>query len=165
MKSPLLRAFAFTLSIVAAGPALALSCSAPSVAGAYGFASDSPDNYVIAVGGMNATGPSNPPQGAVALGGDINNMQGYTQQARFDGMLFTGNGFTQAWNQQILVEVSCSVAWCGQYNDHDDALYFFRQEANGSYTLQEDACPGNVFANPTNAELRQVSQCYQNGNC
>lgn len=165
MTSAYLRATAFALSLIAAGPAAALSCSMPTVQNTYGFASASPDNYVIAVGGMNATGPSNPPQGAVALGGDINNMQGYTQQARFDGMIFTGSGFTQAWNQQILVEVTCSIAWCGSFVAHDDALYFFRQEANGAYTLQEAACPGNVFPNPTGAQLRQVSQCHQGGNC
>lgn len=165
MTSRVFRAAALTLCVVAAGPAMALSCLAPSVAGTYRFAADSPENYVIAVGGINATGPSNPPEGAVALGGDINNMQGYTLPARFDGMIFTGSGFTQPWNQQIAVEVTCTIAWCGSYSDQADALFFFRQEANGAYTLEENACPGNVFPNPTGAQLRQVSQCYQGGNC
>lgn len=161
----MIRSLAFALSLVAAGPAVALSCFAPSVQSTYGFAADSPANYVIAVGGMNATGPSNPPQGAVAQGGDINQMVGYTQQARFDGMIFTSSGFTQPWNQQILADVRCVSAWCGQYNDVADGLFFFRQNGDGSYVLEIDACPGNVFHNPTQRQLNQVQQCFNSGNC
>lgn len=161
----MIRHTAFALALIAAGPASALSCLAPSVEQTYGFAADSPENYVVAVGSLYATGPSNPPQGAVAQGGDINQMVGYTQPARFDGMVFTSSGFTSPFNQQILADVACIAAWCGAYSDQANALFFFRQNADGSYVLEINACPGNVFPNPTQAQLQQVSQCYHGGNC
>lgn len=165
MTSRFLRAVAFTLSLVAAGPAVALSCVAPSVAGSYGFADDSPENYVIAVGALTAVGPSVPPQGAVAQGGDINQMAGFTQQAHFSGMTFTGSGFNAPLDAQISADVTCVSAWCGSYVDQANALFFFRQDTNGTYVLSLHACPGNVFPNPTQAQLSQVSQCYNSGTC
>lgn len=161
----MIRQIAFALALGAAGPASALSCLAPTVSGTYGYADASAENYVIAYGGITATGPSNPPQGAVAQGGDRNQMVGYTQPARFDGMVFTSSGFTQAWNQQIIADVTCVASWCGSYQDAEGALFFFRQGDDGTYWLDIGACPGNIFRNATQADLQQVSQCYHGGGC
>ncbi|MBL4629138.1 MAG: hypothetical protein JKY00_14100 [Roseicyclus sp.] len=158
-------AAALAAALVAAGPASALSCLAPSVASTYGYAADSPANYVVAVGSLQATGPSNPPQGAVAQGGDINMMAGYTQVAQFSGMAFTGEAFTSPLTTRIVADVTCVAAWCGSYADEANALFFFRRDGDGTHVLEINACPGNVFSNPTPAQLQQVTQCYNSGDC
>lgn len=161
----MIRSISFVLALIAAGPASALSCAQASVAGTYGYAADSPADYVVAVGSLNATGLSNPPQGAVALGGDINQMVGYTQPAHFNGMAFTGEAFTSPLNTPIIADVTCTVAWCGSYSNEAYGLFFFRRDANGTHVLEIHACPGNVFPNPTPAQLQQVTSCYANNNC
>lgn len=161
----MIRTISFAVTLIAAGPATALSCLQPTVASTYGAAADSPANYVVAVGSLSATGPSNPPQGAVAQGGDINQMVGYTQPAQFNGMAFTGEAFTSPLNTPVVADVTCSIAWCGSYGNQANALFFFRRDANGTHVLEINACPGNVFPNPTPAQLQQVTSCYQNNNC
>lgn len=161
----MIRSIAFALSVVAAGPASALSCLAPSIMDTYAFAANSPDNYVLGVGSFDVVGQSTPPEGAVALDGDINNMQGYTQPGQFIGMQFTSWGFNQPWTEDVLVEVTCTVAWCGQAARVDNGLFFFRQNADGTYALEMGPCPGNVFHNPTGNDLRQVRDCHNDGNC
>lgn len=161
----MIRHIAFALAVVAAGPASALTCVPRTVAQAYADAAASPENYVIAVGSLDVTGQSTPPEGAVALNGDINFMQGYTQPARVEGTIFTSSGFAQPWSQDLLVEVSCVVAWCGQAEQVVDGLFFIRQNVNGTYALELGACPANVFHNPTQADLQQVQVCYSGGGC
>ncbi|ABD53300.1 hypothetical protein [Jannaschia sp. CCS1] len=160
----MIRCAAFALSVFAAGPAVALSCAVPSVADSYGGAAASATDYVIGVGALALTGQTNPPEGAVAQGGDINQMVGYTQPAQFTGGLFTGNGFGPSQHVNIEVNVTCIVAWCGQAAEVDNALFFFRA-TNAGYVLDEGACPGNVFYDPTPAQLQQVQQCYDSGTC
>ncbi|MBF9044580.1 hypothetical protein HKCCE4037_14645 [Rhodobacterales bacterium HKCCE4037] len=159
----MIRSLSLCLALLAAGPASALSCLAPSVAGAYQNAADSPADYVIGVGGLSLTGPSNPPEGAVAQGGDINQMVGYTQPAQFDGELFTGQAFDSARVLPVTVNVTCVSAWCGAANAVDYGLFFFRVE-NGNYILDENACPGNTFPDAHPGYLLEVIDCH-NGSC
>lgn len=161
----MIRKLAFAAALVAAGPASALTCVAPSVAGAYGAADDSPQNYVIAIGSLVATGPSDPPEGAVARRGDLNRMTGYTQPAAFTGTLFSGAGFDLPGSFPVTADVTCVAAWCGSYADTPDAMFFFRREADGSHVLEIGACPFFVFPNPTRAQRQTVISCYQNGGC
>lgn len=161
MPNPV-RSAAFVACLVAAGPASALSCAVPSVEQAYRNADADPADYVIAVGSLALSGPSNPPQGAVALGGDINNMQGYTQPARFSGEFFTGVEFDSSRQVAVEVNVTCTIAWCGSARSVSDALFFFRV-VGGSYVLDEDACPGTVFDQAHPGMLYQVSVCHNEG--
>ncbi|OAN78993.1 hypothetical protein A8B78_01125 [Jannaschia sp. EhC01] len=159
----MIRPLAFLFAIIAAGPAAALSCAVPTVAGAYTAAAQSPAAYVIAVGSLRLTGPSNPPQGAVAQGGDINRMVGYTQPARFEGEFFTGSDFDASRDVPMTVDVTCVAAWCGAARDVSDALFFFRV-VNGGYVLTENACPGFVFDQAHPGMLEEVINCHQ-GTC
>ncbi|GAB5447011.1 hypothetical protein [Gymnodinialimonas sp.] len=155
----MIRQFAFVAALLAAGPASALSCAVPTVAGAYTAAAQSPADYVIAVGSLRLTGPSNPPQGAVAQGGDINQMVGYTQPARFQGEFFTGRDFDASRDVPITVDVTCVAAWCGSAQDIPDALFFFRVD-NGAYVLTANACPGFVFDLAHPGMLEEVINCH-----
>jgi hypothetical protein len=159
----MIRSFAFVVALVAAGPATALSCAQPTVANTYTYAAQSPADYVIGVGSLSLTGPSNPPEGAVAQGGDINDMVGYTQPAQFAGELFTGQGFDNSTVLSVTVNVSCIAAWCGSAQSVADGLHFFRV-VNGAYILDEGACPGNVFHDAHPGMLEEVVQCYA-GSC
>lgn len=150
-------------ALVATGPASALSCAVPTVAGAYTAAAQSPADYVIAVGSLQLTGPSTPPEGAVAQGGDINQMIGYTQPAQFRGEVFTGRAFDAPRDVPVTVDVTCIAAWCGVARDVADALFFFRVE-RGAYVLTESACPGFVFDQAHPGMLDEVINCHQ-GHC
>ena len=159
----MIRSFAFVAALFAAGPAMALSCAQATVAGAYTHAAQSPADYVIGVGSLSLTGPSNPPEGAVAQGGDINDMVGYTQPAQFAGELFTGQGFNNSTVLPVTVDVTCTIAWCGSAQSVDYGLHFFRV-VNGAYILDEGACPANVFDNAHPGMLEEVVQCHA-GSC
>lgn len=159
----MIRSISFLLAIAAAGPLNALSCGVPSVAGAYTQAAQSPADYVIGVGSLNLTGPSNPPEGAVAQGGDINEMVGYTQPAQFNGELFTGTGFNNSRVLPVTVNVTCIAAWCGSASPVEHGLFFFRV-AGGAYVLDQDACPANTFSDAHPGMLLEVVDCHA-GSC
>lgn len=156
----MIRRFALVAAMVAAGPASALSCAAPTVAGAYATAAESPEDYVIAVGRLNLAGPSNPPQGAVTRGDDPGQIVGYTQPARFEGEFFTGEGFDAPREVPVTVDVTCVAAWCGRARAVDYGLFFFRV-AEGGYVLQEGACPQFTFADTHPGMLEEVVNCHQ----
>ncbi|UWQ95967.1 hypothetical protein K3728_01620 [Rhodobacteraceae bacterium M385] len=156
----MIRYLSFVAALVAAGPVSALSCSVPSVAGAYTQAAESPVNYVIGVGSLSLTGPSDPPEGAVARGGDINDMVGYSQPARFVGELFTEDGFELSQDIPVTVEVTCTIAWCGSAADVEYGLFFFQAELR-RFVLLEDACPGFVFPDAHPRMLAEVMSCHQ----
>lgn len=159
----MIRQIAFVAAIVAAGPASALSCAYPTVESAYLQAAESPVDYVIAVGQLSLTGQSNPPEGAVAQGGDINQMVGYTQPARFSGDFFTGSDFDSTRTVPVTVDVTCISAWCGQAREVDYGLFFF-SVSNGNYVLTESACPGDAFPDAHPGMLEEVITCHQ-GSC
>ncbi|MEX3017117.1 hypothetical protein [Gymnodinialimonas hymeniacidonis] len=159
----MIRLFALLLSVFAAGPAMALSCLQPTVAGAYTNAADSPADYVIGAGSLTLTGPSNPPHGLTMQGDDPNQMVGYTQPARFDGGLFTGADFNNQQTLSVTVDVTCIAAWCGAASPVDYGLLFFRV-VNGTYILDEGACPANVFHDVHPGMLQEVIDCHQ-GTC
>ncbi|WP_341863348.1 hypothetical protein [Gymnodinialimonas sp. 57CJ19] len=160
----MIRQLAFGAALVAATlnavPASALSCVNPSVASTYQRAAESPIDYVIGVGQLTLTGQSTPPEGAVAQGGDINQMVGYTQPARFVGEFFTGSGFDSSRDVPVTVDVTCAAAWCGQASDVAYGLIFFSVE-DGTYTLTENACPWDVFHDAHPGMLAEVMSCHQ----
>lgn len=159
----MIRLLATALAVIATGPASALSCAAPSVVQAYRYADESPVNYAIAVGSLTASGPSNPPGGAVPINGDLNEMAGYVQPAFFVGNFFDGSGFNLARQVNVTVEVSCLGPWCGGFEDVGYGLIFLRRNDDGSYVLEAGPCPGEVFANPTQTQIQQVITCYNSG--
>jgi len=159
----MIRPLLFTLCLLAAGPVTALSCVAPTIESTYRFAADSPANYSIAVGSLRAAGASIPPDGAVARGGDINDMQGYVQPARFEGQFFSGTDFSLDSATPVTVQVSCLSAWCGGFSDVESGLFFFERLDDGSYVLEAGPCGGTVFLDPNEAMLSQVQACYDSG--
>jgi hypothetical protein len=158
-----IRHFAFAVALVAAAPASALSCLAPSVEGTYRQAADSAEDYVIGVGSLSLVGPSSPPEGAVAQGGDINAMVGYTQPATFEGEFFTGREFSGFREVPVTVDVTCVAAWCGAASEIEHGLFFFRLD-EGAYTLTENACPGFSFSDAHPGMLEEVISCHR-GSC
>lgn len=159
----MIRPFACVAAMLAAGPASALSCIPATVSGAYSHAAESPEDYVIGVGSLLLTGPSNPPEGAVAQGGDINQMVGYTQPAQFDGGLFTGGGFDNERILPVTIDVTCVAAWCGGAGQVDYGMFFLRV-VNGAYILDAPACGGSVFHDAHPGMLDEVVLCHA-GTC
>ncbi len=154
---------AAALAALSATPALALSCAYPTVAGAYLNAADSPADYVIGVGRLSFTGPSDPPHGPTMQGGDPNQMIGFTQPAQFDGELFTGTDFDSSRVLPVTIAVGCISAWCGSAAPVDYGLFFFRV-AGGTYILDEGACPANTFPDAHPGMLLEVVDCHS-GTC
>lgn len=159
----MIRRCSFLLALIAATPASALSCLQPSIETTFRFAADSPTNYSIAVGSLRATGASIPSEGAVARGGDINDMQGYVQPAQFEGQFFTGTDFSLDRSTPVTVEVTCLSAWCGSFSDVESGMFFFQLMPDGSYVLEAGPCGGTAFLDPNEHMLFVVQDCFDNG--
>ncbi len=159
----MIRYFAFAIAIAAAGPASALSCLQPTVAGTYTNAAESPADYVIGAGSLVLTGPSDPPGGAAPLAGAPQVMVGFTQPAQFAGGLFNGSNFNNQSTVPVTVDVTCTASWCGGASNVDYGLFFFRV-VNGAYVLDSGACPGNVFHDTHPGMLEEVIRCHS-GSC
>jgi hypothetical protein len=159
----MIRRCSILLALIAATPASALSCLQPSIENTYRFADESPTNYSIAVGSLRAVGASIPPEGAVAAGGDINDMRGYVQPAQFEGQFFTGTDFSLDRSVPVTVEVTCLSAWCGSFSDIESGLFFLEVADDGSYVLEAGPCGGNVFLDPNEHTLFVVQECFSNG--
>jgi hypothetical protein len=152
---PSVRNACFLASLVAAGPASALSCFAPTVAGSFGYADGRTAEFRVAVGSLEpehyGTGPT---------GADPNDRQSYTVPAQFTGRFFNGAGFGGPQRQaDITIEVICDGPWCGAPVSSDDGLFFFRSDANGALALEAYPCPIFVFHYPTAAQRAQVTLC------
>lgn len=146
---------------VAATPASALRCIAPSVSESYRAAAESPEDYIIGLGYFTQTGLPVPPRGDDE---DINDRQSYSVEGRFIGDLFDGQGFSLDADFAVTVEVACLGPWCGSHGNAEHALFFFRQMADGSRLLEAGLCPLWMFVDPSPDMVSEVLACHA-GSC
>lgn len=157
-----MRGLSLALCLLAAGPASALSCVAPDVGGTYFAASDSPDDYVIALGYMSQTGLPEP-QGSEGTGSE--ETRTYTVAAQFIGHVFSGAAFDLPRDFPVTVEVTCVGPWCGGHGNVENGLFFLRRDGGARHVLQSSPCRFWYFPDPTAADIRQVVACHRDGGC
>ena len=148
-----MRRAAVAIAILAAGPATALTCLAPTVADSFQRADDRPEEFLVALGSLRRIGPDIP-DGPDS--GDPNMAVGYSFAAHFDGRVANSDAFVVDRQFDVTVEVRCVSAWCGGDSLGDYGLYFFRRDGAGAYALEAGPCGGFFFDNPVEHQLMEV---------
>ncbi|WP_375261727.1 hypothetical protein [Palleronia sp.] len=146
------------LSLVAAQPALALSCLAPSVARSTVEAVSAEETFRIAVGSFFYDEVELPADGTSIEPTET------SIPAVFDGHALTREGFTTEVSSEVVLQVECIGPSCGSVPADTEALAFFR-EVGGELVLDVNACPGWVFPEPTEAQLETVRNCVVDQDC
>ena len=153
----MLRAIAFLSVLLIASQAHALSCKRPSAADAFGVIEVAPEPYWIVVGEISG-GPGEP------MKGDRNGpVKHRTYEAVFSGHNMNRNGLANPINIGITVTENCVGQWCPNLAREQKVLTFLRLEASGVPSLEINACMGNVFYDPTAAQLDEIKQCFVSG--
>lgn len=155
-----MRKLAFLLALLAPGPALALSCLAPTVERSFQQVNDAPETYVAVHGRLTLHKNDMPSDGMI----DNSPPQMTMVPARLEGLSMTRAGFEVPFEQDVTLEVACFGPWCGSIENGADVLAFVRRDAD-EYALNINPCGGHVFTPAKPAQLRQVVQCFNGGDC
>ncbi len=153
MIKPILTTLCLTL---AAGPALALSCQRPDAAQSFQKAAASSDSYVILNGQFQFKTAPEQPDGKV--------VKQTMTPSRFEGLLLTGQGFSDEVVADVAVELSCLGQWCGQIKPDIDYLAFVVQTED-TLTFKIDPCYWSAFESPSQEMLATVETCAKGGAC
>ena len=156
----MIRAAAIVLLCCGAGPALALSCLAPSVERSFARFDASEDTYVVVHGRLTLDETALPKGMTV----DRDPPPLTVVRAKLQGFSLTRQGFTLPFEQAVSLEVSCLGPWCGSAKNGEDALAFLRKDAEG-YVLAVEPCGGALFETPKLEQLDQAKKCLRTGAC
>ena len=84
--------------------------------------------------------------------------------ARFEGMGLTLNGFTSRFERQVVLQSICFGPWCGREVSGEDSL-LFAKVVGDQIIIESDPCGGNVFYDPTQDVLDQMTSCIRGEVC
>lgn len=157
MTKPILKTLCSTLVLtLTAGPVLALSCARPDAAQSFQNAASSTESYVILSGTFSFEAPPETPDGV--------NIKEASAEARFEGLLLTGNGFTDEVAANVTVNLTCLGEWCGGVKPDTPYLAFVEQSEN-TLTWQIDPCNWSAFETPTQEMIDTITTCAGGGDC
>ena len=152
----MIRSALTALLILACGPALALSCIAPTIEDAFAFARDSEDGYLPVQGHFEGFAIRPQDKSPEPDDREFN--------ARFVGHVVTGHGKGRALNLEVHVTERCLASWCGALPPNVDLLTFLRRDDQG-YHFEIGPCGGNAFSEPTRVMTNRLSQCLRDMAC
>ncbi len=155
-----MRLIACVLALCAPVSALALSCVSPSVERTYEHAQKSSEMYVVVQGKLvfnernlpheKSTSKSPPKMTKIS--------------ATLMGQSLSKAGFSVPFERNVILNVACFGPWCGSAESGMDVLAFLKK-GKGGYSLEINPCGGEVFANPSAANLKKVESCFRRGHC
>ncbi|SHH65566.1 hypothetical protein [Marivita hallyeonensis] len=148
------------LSLLMVQQAAALSCLAPNIARDYANAAASEDTYIVVKGQLffdEAELPNRVDQ-RNARNGDSVDIPGWLA-----GQSLTADGFSRAFERDVILRVSCLGPWCGG-TAKGDHLAFLKQE-DQQWVMELSPCPGMTYQNPTEDQLSQVQSCFVGEAC
>ena len=147
--------------VLAAQPALALSCMPYTVIHAFLEARDAAESYIVVHGDLVFDESHLPVT-------DWANQEASKPDnlfaARIRGMALNSAGFTVPFDETITVNVRCLGPWCGGLQSETTYLAYLQKASHG-YLLETDPCGGFAFANPGAALLERVRTCFNGGPC
>lgn len=149
-------AYAAMIALIA-GQASALSCMRPDPVSAYQQAADAQGVYYVLYGALDfdaielPKGVENNPRAPAPI------------SAMFHGNGLSPEGFNLRFDQPVTVQPICAGPWCGQVAPHTAAIVFV-QALDDHLLLEVGPCGGQVFEQPSQADLDAMVQCA-NGNC
>ncbi|WP_135504044.1 hypothetical protein [Roseovarius aestuariivivens] len=145
--------------VLCAGPALALSCMRPTVAGSFVRADAAEQIYVVVHGRLQfdeALIPEpdfsrqDPPDTLIP--------------ARLTGTVLSRAGFETAFDRDVTLKLQCFGPWCGGASAGTDYLVFV-EKTGTEYVVPADPCGSMIFADPTPAQLDQALACLRGEAC
>ncbi len=141
---------------LAAPPVSALSCRRPDIVNAFSDANAADEVYVIARGQFSG-GPGPRPGGTT-------DGKPRSYRATFNGETIHRGGASERLDTEVIVTETCAGPWCAELDTRNEVLTFLQvNEAGGSPTLVLDPCYGSFFANPTEAQLQAIQDCFEYG--
>ncbi|KCV82645.1 hypothetical protein ATO10_06871 [Actibacterium atlanticum] len=154
-----MRGLAAALALCAT-QAQALSCVPADPVASYVKARDSEEVYVVVRGSLSGR----PDLPAPDLSDNAPESSLYT--SHFQGYRIATNGFTVLFETRVEVTELCFAVWCAHVPDQDDAVMFLRQtETPAGWALIEGPCGGNVFSNPSDEMIKDLTRCARGGPC
>ncbi|SEW45544.1 hypothetical protein SAMN04488515_3350 [Cognatiyoonia koreensis] len=151
-------AIILVLTVLWAGQAAALSCLRPDPVRSFQQFKDAPEAYHILYGTLSFD-ENLMPQGVV---NEERNPPPVT--AQFVGKGLTSEGFSVDLDRAITLQPICAGPWCGSIAS-DVPYLMFAQVEGPAITLAIPACGGTAFADPTVADLDQMTRCLTGGSC
>ena len=147
--------------MVAAGPALALSCLAPDVARTFTELDRAEETYVVVHGTLTFNEDGLP---KTDWENQLDTPQSTVLPARLSGTSLTATGFTAPFDRSIDFDVQCAGPWCASAVSGTDVLAFV-EFRDGGYVLSLDPCYGNGFFEPSEADVQSAVSCMKGGAC
>ena len=152
-----MRTLSPLVALVAAGPALALSCLPPDPATTFRRAEAAEERYVVVRGALALPGGALSPDGHSGAGDA-------TAAGRIDGRALGADGrFTAPFDAPVAVTATCIGPWCGAVGPVQDAVMFLERTAEG-YALRVGPCGGETFE-ATPEVLDTIAACRTGGPC
>ena len=145
--------------VLAAGPALALSCLRPDVARTYNQASEAEQAYVVVSGALRFDETRLPEND-----GTNNDRRNVTIPARLEGTSLSRAGFTTPFARDITLEVRCFGPWCGGARSGVEYLVFLEKHGR-KLVMVADPCGSWAFPEPSADQVRQVETCIGGLEC
>jgi hypothetical protein len=155
-----IRTLVCIVGLLASGPALALSCIAPSVERSFDWASASEESYVIVHGRLTVDEIALPRGG----NGEFQPPEMTKVPAILLGKSLNLDGFKVPFDQEITLEVACFGPWCGSVRNGEDVLAFVRKDG-ARYAMGVNPCGGTIFSAPSRKLLKTVKACLRGGAC
>ena len=84
--------------------------------------------------------------------------------AHFDGMGLTLNGFTSRFERPVTLQSVCFGPWCGREVSGENVMLFAKVVGN-DIIVESDPCGVNVFYDPTQEMLDQMTSCIRGETC
>lgn len=151
-----MRPLLFCLTLLAAGPASALSCLRPDSVRLFEYAREAEATFFIVKGQITLLeAPNYPEKGSKAPA---------TTRAKVDGVALTTRAFEAPFTRDVMIETSCASIWCGTL-DGLDGLLIMALETNGdALTLRIGPCGGDLVSWDEDGE-RRLLDCHLDGVC
>ncbi|HBM59440.1 MAG TPA: hypothetical protein DD444_09630 [Citreicella sp.] len=130
------------LLLLTASPALALKCLAPDPARDFRAAEADSATWSGVYGWLEVLSH---PEGAGP------------GQARLTGRSLTTEGFSQPFDRDIALQVSCLGPWCGQVESGPVAALL--RHGRAGLVLQVEPCRANLWPDPEPAQIQSLSAC------
>lgn len=141
-----------------AGQVSALSCIMADPKRSFQDAADSDDTYYVLYGTLDFD-PALLPQGV----GNNDRGPAVPIPAIFKGHSLSPAGFASYYSEKMTLLPTCAGPWCGSHAPNVASL-MFAKVADGAITIEASSCGGNIFPEPSEAVLDDMTACM-NGSC
>ena len=141
------------ISVIAASPALALSCKAPNFGEDFNRIARAVELYSVAYGTLRLAGT----------------LQSYTRGEprevlfEFNGT-YLGQGATKRV-AEVVVRTECVSAWCGQIPPEETPMLMFLQHERNGLSLLSGPCASDFFIAPSLGKVGAIRACLRMGRC